>query len=63
VFADRDYLTLPTCTSPKEIGLPTPITDCSPTPNFDISTSAPPVGTVLHQCTGASKISQQELAA
>ena len=63
MFANPDYLTLPTCTSTKESGPPTPITACSPIPNFDISTSAPQVGTVLRQCTGASKMSQQELAA
>jgi hypothetical protein len=41
VFANPDYLTLITCTSTKESGPPTPITTCSPTPNFDISTSSP----------------------
>lgn len=41
VFANPDYLTLPTCTSTVESGPPTPITNCSPTPNFDISTSSP----------------------
>jgi hypothetical protein len=41
VFANPDYLTVPTCTSTKESGPPTPITTCTPTPNFDISTSSP----------------------
>jgi parallel beta helix pectate lyase-like protein len=41
VFANPDYLTIPTCTSTKESGPPTPITACSPTPNFDIATSSP----------------------
>jgi Right handed beta helix region len=41
VFANPDYLTVPTCTSTKESGPPTPITACSPTPNFDIPTSSP----------------------
>jgi hypothetical protein len=63
VFANLDYLTLPTCTSTEESGPPAAITACSPTPNFDVSTSAPQVGTVLHQGADASKMSQQELAA
>jgi hypothetical protein len=41
VFANPAYLTVPTCTSTKESGPPTPITACSPTPNFDIPTSSP----------------------
>jgi Right handed beta helix region len=41
VFENPDYLTLPTCTSTKETGPPTPITACTPTPNFDIPTSSP----------------------
>jgi hypothetical protein len=41
VFANPDYLTVPTCTSTKESGPPTPLTSCSPTPNFDIPTSSP----------------------
>jgi hypothetical protein len=41
VFANPDYLTPPTCTSTKESGPPTPLTTCSPTPNFDISTTSP----------------------
>ena len=41
VFAKPDYLTVPTCTSTVESGPPTPITTCSPTPNFDIPTSSP----------------------
>ncbi len=41
VFANPDYLTVPTCTSTKESGPPTPITACSPKPNFDIPTSSP----------------------
>jgi hypothetical protein len=45
VFANPDYLTVPTCTSTKESGPPTPLTTCSPTPNFDISTSSPALNT------------------
>jgi hypothetical protein len=41
VFANPDYVTAPTCTSTKQSGPPTPLTTCSPTPNFDISTSSP----------------------
>jgi hypothetical protein len=41
VFANPDYLKLTTCTSTKESGPPTPITTCSPAPNFDISSSSP----------------------
>lgn len=41
VFANPDYVTLPTCTSTQHTAPPTPITACSPTPNFDISTSSP----------------------
>ena len=41
VFANPDYLTLTSCTSTKESGPPTPITTCSPAPDFDISTSSP----------------------
>jgi len=41
VFANPDYLTVPTCKATKESGPPTPLTSCSPTPNFDISTSSP----------------------
>jgi hypothetical protein len=41
VFANPDYITAPTCTSTKESGPPTPLTSCSPTPNFDISASSP----------------------
>ena len=41
VFANPDYLTVPTCTSTVESGPPTPITTCSPTPNFDIPTTSP----------------------
>ncbi len=41
VFANPDYDTLTTCTSTKYSSPPTPITSCSPTPNFDISTSSP----------------------
>jgi hypothetical protein len=41
VFLNPDYLTLTTCTSTKESGPPTPITTCSPTPDYDISTSSP----------------------
>jgi hypothetical protein len=45
VFAKPDYLTAPTCTSTKESTPPTPITACSPTPNFDISTGSPALNT------------------
>jgi hypothetical protein len=41
VFANPDYLTLTTCKSTVESGPPTPITTCSPAPNFDISTTSP----------------------
>lgn len=41
IFANPDYLVLPTCKSTKETSAPTPITTCSPTPNFDIPTSSP----------------------
>jgi hypothetical protein len=41
VFANPDYLTVPSCTSTKESGPPTPLTACSPTPNFDIPKSSP----------------------
>jgi hypothetical protein len=41
VFANPDYLTRPTCASTVESSPPTPITTCSPTPNFDIPTTSP----------------------
>ncbi len=41
VFANPDYLTLTTCKSTTSKTPPTPITTCTPTPNFDISTSSP----------------------
>jgi hypothetical protein len=41
VFANPDYLTLTKCTSTKESSPPTPLTNCSPTPDFDIPTSSP----------------------
>lgn len=41
VYANPDYLTVPTCTSTQYSSPPTPITACTPTPNFDISTSSP----------------------
>jgi hypothetical protein len=41
VFANPDYVTVPTCTITKESAPPTPITSCSPTPNFDISAASP----------------------
>jgi hypothetical protein len=41
VFANPDYLTTPTCKSTVESGPPTPITTCSPTPDFDIPTNSP----------------------
>src|ERR1700722_3850911 len=45
VFAKPDYATVPTCTSTKESGPPTPITACSPTPNFDITAGSPALNT------------------
>jgi hypothetical protein len=45
VFAKPDYTTLPTCTSTKESSPPTPITTCSPTPNFDLSAGSPALNT------------------
>jgi Right handed beta helix region len=39
--ANPDYLTAPTCTSTKHSAPPTPITTCSPTPDFDIPTTSP----------------------
>jgi hypothetical protein len=45
VFANPNYLTLTTCTSTVQSGPPTPITTCTPTPNFDISTSSPAFNT------------------
>ena len=41
VFSKPDYTTLPTCTSTKESSPPTPVTTCSPTPNFDLSADSP----------------------
>ncbi len=41
VFAKPDYTTAPTCTSTKESSPPTPVTTCSPTPNFDLSAGSP----------------------
>jgi Right handed beta helix region len=41
VFANPDYLTVPTCSSTRHSSPPTPITSCTPTPNFDIPTSSP----------------------
>ncbi len=41
VFANPDYLTIPTCTSTTHSSPPTPITTCTPTPNFDIATNSP----------------------
>ena len=38
-----DYLTVPTCTSTKESAPPSPITTCSPTPDFDIPSTSPAV--------------------
>ena len=45
VFANPDYITLPTCTSTTESSPPTPITTCSPTPNFDLSAGSPALNT------------------
>lgn len=44
IFANPDYITAPTCTSSAQSGPPTPLTTCSPAPNFDIPTSSPAVG-------------------
>jgi hypothetical protein len=45
VFAKPGYTTSPTCTSTKESSPPTPITTCSPTPNFDLTASSPALNT------------------
>ena len=45
VFAKPGYLTLPTCTSTKELTPPTPIIACSPAPNFDLAASSPALNT------------------
>ena len=45
VFAKPDYTTLPACTSTKESSPPTPVTTCSPTPNFDLSAGSPALNT------------------
>jgi hypothetical protein len=41
VFANPDYLTVPTCTVTRPSSPPTPLASCSPTPNFDIPTTSP----------------------
>ena len=41
VYANPGYLTAPTCTSTQYSSPPTPITSCTPTPNFDIPTTSP----------------------
>jgi Right handed beta helix region len=41
VFANPEYTTLPACTSTKESSPPTPVTSCSPAPNFDLSAGSP----------------------
>jgi len=41
VFANPAYLTVPTCKSTTSKSPPTPITTCTPTPNFDIPTTSP----------------------
>lgn len=41
VFANSAYITVPTCTSTQYSSPPTPITSCTPTPNFDIATTSP----------------------
>jgi hypothetical protein len=45
VFANPNFLTLTTCTSTVQSGPPTPITTCTPTPNFDITTGSPALNT------------------
>jgi hypothetical protein len=45
VFANPAYITVPTCTSTQYSSPPTPITTCTPTPNFDIPTSSPAANT------------------
>jgi hypothetical protein len=41
VYANPKYLKVTTCTSTVESGPPTPITTCSPTPDFDIPDDSP----------------------
>ena len=41
VFANPAFITAPTCTSTQYSSPPTPITSCTPTPNFDIPTTSP----------------------
>jgi hypothetical protein len=41
VFANPHYITRTTCTSTVESGPPTPLTRCSPTPDFDIPVESP----------------------
>jgi hypothetical protein len=45
VFANPEYATLPACTSTKESSPPTPVTTCSPMPNFDLSAGSPALNT------------------
>ena len=45
VFANPGYTTPPTCKSTQESAPPTPITTCSPTPNFDLSAGSPALNT------------------
>lgn len=45
IFADPQYLVIPTCTSTKNTTAPTPITNCSPTPNFDLAGGSPAINT------------------
>jgi hypothetical protein len=41
LFANPSYIAAPTCTSTQYSSPPTPITSCTPTPNFDIPTTSP----------------------
>jgi hypothetical protein len=43
VFAKPDYITPPTCTSTKESSPPTPVTTCSPAPDFDLAAGSPAI--------------------
>jgi hypothetical protein len=45
VFAKPNYTTPPTCNSTQESSPPTPITTCSPPPNFDLSAGSPALNT------------------
>jgi hypothetical protein len=41
LFVSPSYIAAPTCTSTQYSSPPTPITSCTPTPNFDIPTTSP----------------------